>query len=293
MKVAVHNDDIDGIASAALILHAHPNANIKFLSVYEAQNTMEYFDYVIDLPKPINAKTNIDHHRTNYERLLSEKRLSPNDLIDPSAPSATCLVAKYFNLNSNIAREIVDMANKADTGHLDDKLMVLDKLIKYYVTDQKILRKLAEILSKKGKKFIEDDFIKALWSKVSRDLEKGERLIMENVNNLVKRKIEYAIVIIAPSIPYMLAKDAAYHFLKKGGKAVAVIYKDPNTGKDRVSFRIGDGCDIDASVLAERLGGGGHKKASGALLDNVANAILVILEEFSNRGIVGFLRIGD
>ncbi|MGQ4892309.1 MAG: DHHA1 domain-containing protein [Candidatus Njordarchaeia archaeon] len=292
MRIAVHNDDIDGISCAALMLLIYPDADIDFLSVTEAMETEKPYDIVADLPKPKNAKVNIDHHKTNLERLKNEGRLGPKDLIDPEAPSAAGLVAKYFNLDSHVAREIVEMADLADTGHLDGDLYKLDKLIKFYVNDNKTLKRLALILAKKGKKFPEDKEFQVLWENVSKIIQENYEKIEKALNELVKKKAKYALVILSDSIPYILAKDIAHLFLQKNGRAIAVFYRDPTTGKRRVSFRISNKCDIEADNLAERLGGGGHKRAAGAILDNEDSAILTVLEEFSKKDVVAIATIG-
>ncbi len=284
MKVAVHNDDIDGISCAALILLKHPDAEIHFLSVTEAQETNEEYDIVADLPKPKNAKINIDHHESNLERLKSENRLSPQDLIDPTSPSAARLVAKYLGLESNIAKEIVEMADMADTGHLDEDLYKLDKVIKYYVRDEKMLRVLAEILSKKGRKFVEDKTFQELWKNVESKLTEGKKRIEKGLSQLKESKVKLALVLVSDDIPYFLAKDIAHLFLENGGYAIAVIYRDPNTGFKRVSFRISKECKIQANKIAEEIGGGGHEKAAGAILNNVEYALARILERFGEHG---------
>ena len=291
MRVATHCDDIDGIAAAALILRIYPDAEIRFLTVDQAKKTLENFDIVIDLPKPINAKINIDHHETNLERLVNENRLSPNDLVDPNAPSSTSLVAKYFDLNDEISKQLVELANKADTGNLSGETLILDKIIKYYVTDEKMLRKIAEVLATKGKDFLDDQFMKEVWEKIKRVVDEKKRLLDEKLKEVKRAKVKYLIAVLPTTFPYFIAKDLAYEFLKMGGNAVAVFYKDPHTGKDRVSIRVGEGCDIDARKLAEEIGGGGHKKAAGAIIRSIENATLKILEEFSKHGIVSFIKL--
>lgn len=293
VKIAVHNDDVDGLACAALFIKKYPDAEIHFLSVEEARESNEYYDFIADLPKSNNAKVNIDHHESNLRRLKEEKRLSQKDLIDPNAPSAASLVAKYLGLEDEISQEIVEIANKADRGVLEGDVYKLDKLIKRYLRDQKILLQLAKILSKHGRGFSSTPFFRSLWHNLKKEIEKANSLIKSAISELEASKAKYAIILQNSNIPYFMAKDIAYEFLNSNGKAVAVFYKDPNTGLNRVSIRISKDCDIDASQLAERLGGGGHNKAAGAVFRNLEWGLGIILEEFGRLGPVVVLRMGD
>ena len=286
MRIAVHNDDIDGISCAALLLMVYPDAEIDFLSVTEAAETEKPYDIIADLPKSKNAKINIDHHETNLEKLKKDNRLTSRDLIEPDSPSAARLVARYFNLNSKIAREIVEIADLADTGHLDGDLYKLDKLVKFYVNDDKMLKRLALILTKNGKNFVNDREFQILWENVSNIINKNMEKINRALDELLSKKAKYAIVLLSDSIPYLLAKDIAHMFLQKKGRAIAVFYRDPTTGRRRVSFRISEKCNIEANKIAEKLNGGGHKKAAGAVLDNEDSAVSTVLEEFSKKDAV-------
>jgi phosphoesterase RecJ-like protein len=57
---------------------------------------------------------------------------------------------------------------------------------------------------------------------------------------------------------------------------VAILFRDLGHGKVKVSFRSTGNADVNA--LARRFGGGGHTKASGALIpgtiDTVRSAVL-------------------
>jgi phosphoesterase RecJ-like protein len=53
--------------------------------------------------------------------------------------------------------------------------------------------------------------------------------------------------------------------LSVSGTQVAVILVEQPKGGFKISFR--SRCDVDCSKIAERFGGGGHKKAAGAFLD--------------------------
>ncbi|MHA1617104.1 MAG: DHHA1 domain-containing protein [Candidatus Njordarchaeales archaeon] len=298
MKVATHKEDIDGIVSAALFLIKYPDAKIEFLSVKEAMETEDFFDYVVDLPKTKNCRINIDHHETNYHRLVSEGLLSENDVVDPSSPSAARLVAETLGLmNNKIAEELVRMADLADKGKMDNKLRLLDYVIKLNLNNKEVLEKIARVLARYGSNFDKD-----IW--LSKELEKAQKLANEilgkvtrDIEKLIKRGIEYA-VLDCRDIPFFVVKEVAQYFLFKGGKAVGVIYTDPDTGKDRLSLRISTKSELKANEIAEKIGGGGHLKAAGAIFEReeLHRVIGLLMQAFSkeNKTVVFYaLKIGN
>jgi bifunctional oligoribonuclease and PAP phosphatase NrnA len=58
--------------------------------------------------------------------------------------------------------------------------------------------------------------------------------------------------------------------LSVGGTQVAVILVEQPKGGFKISFR--SRCEVDCSQIAERFGGGGHKKAAGAFLNEPLDA---------------------
>jgi len=291
VKVAAHSEDIDGISSAALFLIKFPEAEIRFLSVYEAQQTEEEFDYSVDLPKTKNTKINIDHHKSNYERLINEKKLSKSDMIDPNAPSAASLVIKYLGLEDNqIAKEIVEMANQADTGNLNEKLLKLDRVIKYYVTDQEKLRKIAEALARYGKNFEKDEWLAKQIEEVEKVVREYDEKIKARVKELVSRGIKYAIFD-ATKVPFFVAKEAAHIFSKKGGHIGVSVYIDPVSKKLRCSIRMSKKCNISAHKLAEKMGGGGHSKAAGAIIGYLSKLISALQDFIPPNELLVYVKI--
>lgn len=290
MKIAVHNEDIDGIACAALFLRKYPDAIIRFLSVYEAETSEESYDIIADLPKSKNAIINIDHHETNLRRLIKEKRLTEKDLVDPEAPSAASLVAKFLGLEEDpIAKEIVKIANRADTGLFDEKIIILDKIIKLNVKREDVLRKIAQVLAEKGGAFLKDSWLLKMAKEATEMVKKYNRRIEKIVNGLISKGIKYAIFD-AREVPFFIAKDFAQKFARAGGCLGASIYRDPGTQKIRVSFRVG-ACNIRANKLAEKLGGGGHEKAAGAIIDDVSALIRILIEDIAVNDYLIFIKV--
>ncbi|MEX0568581.1 MAG: hypothetical protein Q6363_005385 [Candidatus Njordarchaeota archaeon] len=271
--VAVHSEDIDGIASAALILRKFSNAQIIFMKPNEIRRTSMSFDIVIDLPKPRNCRINIDHHKSNFEYLIKNRRIGEDDLVDPNAPSAACLVAKYYNLTDKISKEIVDMANKADKGEHDRKLMLLDLIIKCNVMNQTKLYWLSDKLSKLGKKIFKDNEFKREIEKL-RPIRKKINETEVVVEKLLRSNIK-AVVFDCMRIPYAVARVPPTIFTKRGGYVALSYYMEPDSGKIKISIRVGD-YDFRADIFAERFGGGGHEKAAGLTVRGEAELAIII-----------------
>jgi bifunctional oligoribonuclease and PAP phosphatase NrnA len=82
------------------------------------------------------------------------------------------------------------------------------------------------------------------------------------------------------------SEDIINTTLAVGGTQVAVMFVEQRTGGFKVSFR--SRCEVDCSRLAERFGGGGHKKAAGAFLnepfDVAREKVLEAVRAAMNRG---------
>jgi len=281
----VHGDDCDGICSAALVLLKFPNVKIRFLNPRNIFTVKEEFDLVIDLPKPKKCKINIDHHKSNLERLKAEGLLSPQDVIDPNAPAAALLLIKYLNLENNKkARELVEIAVAADTARHTEETLILDKIIKASLNNEKDLLRIAKILAEKGKDFLSDKWLKKKQKEIEAELSKVRSLLKNFVDNLGVNS-GFVIVDEIDAIPYHSAKDIAHMLLDRGCDAVAVLYRDASEpSKIRISIRVRRDSDaIDAEEITRKLGGGGHKKAAGAITTTIEETIFMLLNEFTKK----------
>ena len=262
--VASHRDDIDGIASAALILKLYPNAILIFTTPDKIVKMKTRFTIVVDLPKPPYCEICIDHHLSNYERLMRTGALSEKDLIDPNAPSAAFLVAKYFGLRDKISNEIVEMANRADSGDIDEKLSLLDLYIKLNASNQEKLKWVARKLADCGKGIFDDAEFKEEIRMVRPLLELRNK-ILKLVDELLEKNVEVAIFD-CRKINSALSRLPPTVFTKRGGKvAISIYYID--SGDLKISIRVG-ATDFEANKFAEHYGGGGHPKAAGIVVKN-------------------------
>jgi len=307
MRAAVHASDVDGIVCAALILMKYPNSKLDFLTVGEALKTDEEYDLVVDLPKTKNAKANVDHHISNYQRLLSEGRLGKNDLIDPTAPSAAHLLIKYLELEDNQrARELVEMADIADTGGYSRETYILDRIIKCNSNEPDKLMKIAWALIEHGKNFLNDDFLRLEWERIRKGVELGKEYSKMIIDAALDKGVEILIVDLIKGFPRVAIGDLQYSFLDKGGKIIIVVNRMKDADKFcpslkrngnlvRFSMRVAKNFDFNIKELAEKIGGGGHPKASGAAVSEseYGRALLTLVEELSKVGIVGYYQFSE
>ena len=308
-RVAVHASDFDGIASAALLVLMKPSIKIDFLTVSEALNPHGIYDMVIDLPK-IGDAINIDHHKTNYERLISEGRLYKHDLVDPDAPSAAVLVAKYFDImdDPHVAK-IVEMANRADLGDFDDRIYVIDKVIKCNSRNKENLYRIMWAIARYGEYFEKDSWLQMEIERIRGVFDLCKRVsdgIAEYVLNTCR--VHYLVVQVISGIPRICVGDIMHKFMERGGKVIVLI--NTMTGPDkycptlvgntsnkffRVSIRSRDE-SFDARRTLELFGGGGHKVAAGARIqrDLLGEFITMMLQKLSSLcGEVLYIKITE
>lgn len=308
MRVATHASDVDGIVSAALILMKYPNAKIDYLTLRDLSSAAEVeYDLIVDLPKLPLAKANVDHHISNYERVNENNLLTERDLIDPTAPSAASLLIKYLGLENNTkAKELVELANIADTGRYSKKTYILDKIIKCHSKEPEVLHKISWILVERGKDFLNDEWIREEWRRISKFLEKGRKISEKIVKSVLKKKIKNLVVDLVDGFPRLAISDLQWLFINKGGSVIVVINRmhdeDPicpslskSTNDDtvRISIRVSKRSDFNGRELAENLGGGGHIKAAGARVkaSDYFKALGLMIHELSKNGYVGYIKV--
>lgn len=308
-RIAVHASDLDGIASAAIMLLLKPAVKIDFLSVNDAKNAVPIYDMVIDLPKIGNA-INIDHHQTNYDHLIVQQRLTPQDLVDPKAPSATILLAEYFGISDNphIGR-IVEMATLSDTGQYNELLYIIDKIIKCNSRNPEALIRIAWAVARHADRFMEDEWLRTEYNRLEPVISRCKSIARKIVDEyLIKRNIRYLIAIVENSVPRICLGDIMYNYMKAGGSVIILIntmqekdeycptlvdsIKRPSA---RISIRVSN-ADFDARSFLEKFGGGGHRVAAGAKIDlnDLGRFIYEAIRALQNiADIIGFLRINS
>lgn len=281
-----HNPDGDALGSICAINHYLENINKKYTSIVdslpetytflpgihtlslttETNINVDNFDLIItvdfnsidrcpissQLKDAIKKNINIitfDHHQL--------KHLFANvNLIDPESASTTNIIYKFFmHHDIPISKEIAtclltgiltDTGHFSNSGTTSESIDAAATLLLYGAHYYQI-----------NKNTIQNNDIQKMkiWGDVLSRLTFNEDL-----------QIAYTVITQKNLAAYNVTSDAIdgiSNFLNNlyGVKAVLVL-KEENDGTLRGSFR-STHPDIDVSLLAKQLGGGGHKKAAG------------------------------
>ncbi len=203
---------------------------------------------------------NIDHHPTN-------EQYGEWNLVMPTASSTTEIIYHYFKHNSinitptratalltGLVTDTDNFSNPATTIHslnIASELMLRGgslKSVKTLTAQNKTLRSLK------------------LWgivlSRLTRDENTGITYTYLKLSDLVEAGVGES------------ESEGIVNFLSNLGQdSVSLILKETEDGKIKGSFRTTSD-DHDVSLLAKKLGGGGHKKAAGFTVDGTIQSVL-------------------
>lgn len=223
----------------------------------------------------LNQKTtiiNIDHHKTNsyYGKL---------NLIDEDA-SSTCEIVYHFfkfnniKINKNQATSILtgiitDTNNFTNSATTTTSLMVAGEMLRGGANLSKINTK---ILKNKNINSLK------LWGTALSRLEKHPEIDLAHTHLTQKDFIKHN--------TNEDETDGISNFLNNLQEAkIALVLKETSEGKIKGSLRTTHD-DIDVSVIAQKLGGGGHKKAAGFTteysIEEILKKIALIYKEINN-----------
>ena len=269
-----HSSDADGIVCAALFLkHVGGDGFVLLAEPYEIQKgswiNLFKWDYVLDLPCPPKAQVFIDHHKTN----------KPSPRVkevhhDPASPSAAALALRAFKLEGDpVAQKLVELANECDTANIiSDKAWELNDAVKGAPRSERA--RLAELLSRLGLEALKLPEVRG-W--IARNRERRER-----TKRLAdKIPIEDGVFIELDSEDGVSPRNLMITLEKRGAKVTCVI--TPKDGKYKVHLGSRDDSDVDCSKIVAKLGGGGHKHAAGATVDDLNKALKVIAKKLGLR----------
>lgn len=246
-------NDVDGIVSATLFKRRYPQGVVVLAYPPEVKNSpilrRVKWEFVADLPCPGRAKMRADHHETN-------KPCAEQEFYDPSAPASALLALKGLGLESDdISEKLVKIAIETDTARIEtEEAMLLDAAVKGAGYLGKLY--LVENLAKRGLSVLGDERVKKWierYNEVKRRTEEVARLLPVHDETLI-----------------LFEKDLhlSYRYLsilleRRGAKFTFIIVPKPF-----FMYRIYAGARkesrFDSSIIARRLGGGGHKYAAGA-----------------------------
>ena len=304
-KVAYHFNCPDGLVSAALVKFLFQEEKLVFIPLDYAffkDETMvkgladsEWFA-IVDL-EPFNnqpAEYFIDHHISN----VNKKFNANNVYFVAGAPSAAYLIEKLFYTKlPEYLKELVRMSTVTDTASYkipapievnedpskmswDEKIWFLQDACKSSFTIKEH-NELLEILQSEG------------WNGLLKNhlIERVKRLRNKRkISKEIAQEITLSdfIVLIDNPLHYNLAYIAS-DLQKRGAYGVAYITVYPSEIK--LSFRLSRALspkEVDTyrvDLLANIMGGGGHKPASGAEMKDLEEALTIINSWVKKKGL--------
>lgn len=280
-------NDVDGITSAALFKRKYPQGVVVLAYPPEVKNSpllkRVRWEFVADLPCPGKVRIRADHHETN-------KPCAEQEFYDPSAPASALLALKGLGLEGDeISEQLVKIAIETDTARIEtEEAMLLDAAVKGAGYLGKLY--LVENLAMRGLDVLNDDRVKR-W--------------IERYNEVKRRTEEMAQALpVYDETLVIFEKDLhlAYRYLsilleRRGAKFTFIIVPKPF-----FMFRIYAGAreesPFDSSIIARRLGGGGHRYAAGASFrffprSKGLEMTIRELKDFMNRDRLRFIVVHD
>jgi len=255
-----HEEDADGIVSAALYLMVYPDAVLVLARPQEVRRTslnwlnLFTWDYVADLPCPRKAKLRVDHHVTN-------EPCAEVEFYDPGAPCAAALALEALGLKGNPRAELlVELARQTDTASIvDQRAWDLNDAVKGADYGGRLY--LAVELARRGLEVLDEERVRK-WILKNR----ARRARTERIADAIGAS-EIVLVEFSRDL------DISYRGLctileRRGAKFIALVV--PREGAYRVYLAASRDSDYDVSAIAAKLGGGGHRRAAGARFAELA-----------------------
>lgn len=269
-----HSSDADGIVCAALFLrHVKGDGFVLLAEPYEVQrgSWINFFtwDCVLDLPCPPKAQVFIDHHKTNKPSPRTREVHH-----DPASPSAAALALKAFKLEEDsVARKLVELANECDSANIiSDEAWDLNDAVKGAPRGKRA--KLTKLLSELGLEALKLPDVQK-WIARNRERRERTRQLADKI------PIEDYVFIELDGEEDISPRNLMITLEKRGAKVTCVIA--PKNGKYKVHLGSREDSDVDCSKIAAKLGGGGHKHAAGATVDDLKRALKVIAKKLGLR----------
>ncbi|BDR92211.1 Fis family transcriptional regulator [Vulcanisaeta souniana] len=245
--------DVDGITSAALFLRKYSNGVVVLAAPSEVNRSWWikrlFWTFVADLPCPGKALIRADHHRTN-------KPCAKVEFYDPEAPCSALMAMKAFGLEGDpVANSLVKVAIETDTASVtSDEAEKLDLAVRFASYNEKIY--IVRSLAVNGLGSLNNVKIRDLVNRGYR----AKKLMLEIASRIPIREV---INIYSPVNLGISYRQLTIELQHRGAKMVNILLR-----LDRRTFRYYCGADrsspYDCTQVAARLGGGGHKYASGA-----------------------------
>ncbi|RLG53273.1 MAG: Fis family transcriptional regulator [Thermoproteota archaeon] len=258
-RILSHGEDGDGIASAAIALRRYPNAVLALATPHEVQRAgrlslinMVKWDVVLDLPCPRRAALWIDHHESNIPR-------AKKSIHDPRAPCAAVLAVKALDMEEDsLSVKLAQLAVETDTASIESaEGWLLNDAVKGSPAKMRV--KLAKLLAEKGLDAFSVEEV-AGWIEANRRIRENTEKLSERIEPL-----EITVLVVERG----RSKKISYRGLmlsleKRGARLVALCYR---LSSRRWKVMLGCRGEFNCSKIAQALGGGGHRAASGATVE--------------------------
>ncbi|MDG6927800.1 MAG: hypothetical protein JRN26_03040 [Nitrososphaerota archaeon] len=286
--IVSHKADLDGVASAALMMRKFMKSGEPFLvfmrdyqdesevipsvlpgmgdcSVYisDISIMLKGFDEIVEKISKIRGRVLwTDHHEYSAENMERLRELGVDLLIDPKSPAAAILVAQRYGINDEHSKRLVDMATQSDSWKIrEEKVMDLVNIIDYYnylenKMERPRLASLSCILAQNDPEKLLPDDLKVVLEHYKKVKGKAFEKVMSTSTEAVVNGLKFRFSL-SPSI---ISGTQATDLMIKSFKADVYVAIKEDGG---VSFRRGRD-DIDLSKMAALFGGGGHAYAAGA-----------------------------
>jgi len=218
---------------------------------------------VADLPCPFRARLHVDHHRTG-------RPCAKREFFNPEAPSAASLAIKALELEGDeVAVKLVELANECDTASIrSQEAWDLNDAVKGASLDDRL--KLAYMLAREGLDALRDDEVRG-WIEVNRRRRLRAQALVDKVS------IEdYVFVKLSEVDERFPVRTFMISLEERGAKLTCVI--TPRGRRFKIHLGSRHDSEIDCAEIASRLGGGGHRYAAGATVDDLDEALRRIKE---------------
>lgn len=268
IRVLTHGEDVDGVACAALLLKRFPNAVVDV--AIPKRDLRGSYDVVVDLPLPkmLEARLWVDHHSATIEEGRCEEKI-----YDPTAPSAAGLLARYLGLAGDELAAIADRADSAsylsespkELGGSYDPAWDVNDAVKSITSKERFVE-LARVLASRGAAAVKEVFEEEI--SYTRRLRRAAEEVVREVSELAAgegRPDSY--IIIVPPMERggsTFSGHMVFSLYRMGAKASAVFYGQ-KPSREGCWINVAKGFEgLDASAIAEKYGGGGHRSSAGA-----------------------------
>ncbi|MGC8596670.1 MAG: Fis family transcriptional regulator [Thermocladium sp.] len=246
--------DADGLTSAAIFLRKRPDGVVIFAAPRDVQSSkllrsINWY-FVADLPCPGKAFIRADHHRTN-------KPCAVHEFYDVEAPCSALMAMKALGLeNDKITNELVNIAIQTDTASISTKeAEIVDLAVKGSNYMGRLY--LARLLSRSGVEGLMRDERAQAW--IGKAMEMKEKML-KIADSIPIREV---LTIYFPRSEGISYRQLTIELQHRGAVFVNVLVR---LGRNKYRLYCGANRDskYDCTQVATKLGGGGHKFASGA-----------------------------